>query len=675
MNYFAFSALINGLTSLLLGLYVLRKGVQKPLNLNYIFFAFSVFFWSYGYFFWQISTLPEIALFYCRLLMAGAALIPVAYFNFSLWLTNTYEKKRWESRLSFFIGLIFMLLAGTPLIVSSVTSKMFFSFWPEPGPIYPLFLLMFFYYTIYSLTIMYRVYKKSPEYLKAQISYVFWGTGIGFLAGSTNFLLWYNIPVPPLPNILVSIYPLLLSFAITKHHLMDISIVISRAVAEIMVVLFHTAVYFALVWLHINFVSDKIGWLFFGGTVFYGIIVGQTHLGLRLFFQTTSNKLFLRGKYDYYKVLSEASVKVTGKLSMPFILGTLYDVFRNAVEISQPKIFLPEYFSEPEKKSQRYIIFNEKGAPLSPMAEAIGINETLVDNLINRREVIFDSASQSARLIVPCLLEERLIAIFIFGPKLSEDPYTTEDLRLFKILASQAALALDHARSYEKIKADLAAAERQLTRSERLASLGILTAGITHEIRNPLAVIRSETEQLTNQERPPAELKRYRDLVLKHVDRIAAIMQRMLAMAKEKPRQVAKIDLLKSLNAVLPLIRFKNIRVIKKLNPLPGIEGDPIGIEEIFVNLIQNAIQSMPEGGTLTLSSYVEKEKPIIEISDTGKGISLENQEKIFDPFFSTRHEGTGLGLSIAYRIIREHGADIKVISEVGRGTTFKIIF
>jgi len=676
VNYFAFSALLNSLTSLLLGIYVLRKGPQKPLNINYAFFAFSVFFWSCSYFFWQISTSAGIALFYCRLLMAGAALIPVSYFNFSLWLTNTYEKKRWESYLSLFIGFCLMLAAFSSLIVKNVSGKMFFSFWPEPGFILPVFLLVFFYYTIYSLAIMYRVYRQSPDSLKAQIIYVFWGTGIGFLAGSTNFLLWYNIPVPPAANILVSIYPLLLAYAITKHHLMDISVVISRAVAEILAVLFHTAVYFALVWLYMNFISDKINWVFFSGTVFYGFIVGQTHQTIRIFLQTTSEKIFLHGKYDYYSVLGEASASVAHRLSVPSILEILYEAFNNAMEVSRPKIFLPEHFSDQEQVSNRYLVYNEKGeANRSPDALAIPTNDKLVGSLLVGREPFFADFDQAKQLFIPCILEDRLIAIFVLGPKLSEDAYTREDTRLLKILASQAALALDHARSYEKIKADLDQAQRQLTRSERLASLGTLIAGVTHEIRNPLAVIRSETEQLANKERSPEELVHYRGVVLKYVDRIAAIVQRMLAIAKQRPQQLAPVDINESLNASLQLVPLKDIELKKDLQPLPAINADQLGIEEIFVNLIQNAVQAMLTGGTLTLRSYVDNGRVVVEISDTGKGIPLELQEKIFDPFFSTRHEGTGLGLSIAYRLIREQGADIKVISGTGEGTTFRIVF
>jgi signal transduction histidine kinase len=674
MNYFAFSALVNGLTSISLGTYALKKGFESPLNRSYAFFAFSVFFWSLGYFFWQLSSSAASALFWTRVLMAGAVLIPVAYFNFSLWLTNKYSEKSRESVLSYAVGVIFLVLDFTPLMVKGVSRKMIFSFWPEPGMIYPLFLLMFFFYVLYSLLIMFSVYRKSSGYLRAQIIYVFLGTAIGFAGGSTNFLLWYDIPVLPVANILVLAYPLLLAYAILKHHLMDISVVISRAVAEILAILFHGTIYLILVWFYRTFASTSIDLPFLIWTVLYGILVGQTHQGIRIFLQTTSDKLFLRGRYDYYRALADASSKVGEKLALPDILKVLYKTFSDVVEISNPRIFLPEYFTESEKTSSCYLVYDKNGLPQKEGAR-IQMVSPLVEKLLAKREPLYEVGELKADLVVPCLLEDRLIAIFALGPKLSEDPYTDEDLRLLKVLANQVAVALDHTHSYEKIKSELEMVGRQLERSQRLASMGTLIAGVTHEIRNPLTVIHSETERLPNEARDLEYLKQHRALILKHIDRITGIVQRMLNLAREKPLQHVDVDLNDVIDSVLLLIPISRISLKKELGKIPNIKGDTGGLSEVFVNLIQNALEAMPDGGILTLRTYQEDHHVVAEVADTGRGIPEELREKIFDPFFSTRHEGVGLGLSIAYRIIREHGADMKVFSEAGKGTAFKITF
>ena len=167
----------------------------------------------------------------------------------------------------------------------------------------------------------------------------------------------------------------------------------------------------------------------------------------------------------------------------------------------------------------------------------------------------------------------------------------------------------------------------------------------------------------------------YRDLVVKHVDRISGIVQRMLSLAKNKRREHVELDLNNLIDSSLQLVDTSAIKVVKELQDLPNIAGDPGELEEVFMNIFQNAVESMSGEGKIEIKTYTQNEKIFVEVTDTGRGIPEEIREKIFDPFYSTRHAGVGLGLSIAYRIIREHGANIRVESELGRGTTFKIIF
>lgn len=675
MNYFALSGLVNALVSFLLGFYALWKGHRKPLNTNYALLAFSVALWSGGYFFWQISTTAAAALFWCRVLMAGAVLIPVLDFNFTLWLTNKYYEKRFASFFSYFICLVFLLSNFAPLIVSGVAPKLYFPFWPLPGLLFPLFLLMFFSYAVYSLLIMFSVFAGSAGQIRSQLFYVIIGTIIGYAGGSINYLLWYDIPIPPITNVLALVFPLLLAYAIMKHRLMNISVVISRAAAEFLATFFLGAGYVLFIWLYRTFISTQLDALFVVLSVMYGIFVEQVYPSFRIFFQTTSDKLFLHGKYDYYKTLSDASSRVGGKLSLTDILKVLYDTFCNVVEIANPRIFLQEHFTEADKPSTDYVIYDK--ATFSPQADSqrIKIADPLIAELIAKREPLHEVKLLNAALVVPCLLEDRLIGFFALGPKLSEDPYTDEDVRMLKTLANQVAITLDHTRSYEKIKADLEVAEMQLERSQRLASLGTLTAGVTHEIRNPLTVIRAETERLANQERNLEYLKQFRDLLLKHIDRIAGIIQRMLHLAKEKEKQEINVNLNEVIETTAQFFTIDNVVIKKDLQPVPPIKGDPEALQEVFVNLIQNSLDAMPGKGELTLRTYKDDGHVVAEVSDTGKGIPEELREKIFDPFFSTRHEGVGLGLSIVYRIVREHGGSIKVESQVGKGSTFKLFF
>ncbi|MDD4179044.1 MAG: ATP-binding protein [Candidatus Margulisbacteria bacterium] len=457
---------------------------------------------------------------------------------------------------------------------------------------------------------------------------------------------------------------------------MDISVIISRALAELLTFSFFGAIYLGIVWFYRTYVSTQIDIPFIIISLLCGTLVGRLHHEVRLFLQTSSDKLFLRGRYDYYKELSDASNKVGQTLSLHDILKVLYDTFHDVVEISNPKVYLPDNFSNMENVSNNYVPYSKE--TFEPEAGGLAIpNESqLVKELIAKREPQFEAKEAKAALVIPCMLENRLIAMFVLGRKLSEDPYTDEDIRLLTVLANQVAVALDHTRSYEKIKADLESAEKELERSQRLASIGTLVAGVTHEIRNPMTVIRGRVETLFNAERDEAYKKDAQRAILENADRIERIIQSMLGLARDRAnRKVVDVNLSEVLERTFEFFPFDGTKLHKEVGSVPAFKGDVDSLREVFVNLMQNAIEAMAHGGTLTVRTYTEEGHAVVEIADTGKGVPPEIREKIFDPFFSSRHEGVGLGLSIAYRIVREHGGDMKFSSEVGKGTTFKITF
>jgi signal transduction histidine kinase len=657
----------------LIGLWVWIKDPGQRVNGSFCLFSLLVAAWACSLLLFEIGG----GMGWARVTYLFSSFIPASFFGFTKIFPR--EEGGLNIRLSalYLLAVIFGALSFTDLIIKSPVS-LTWGVTLELGPLYFLFALYFPTVIGFSFANLILKFRKASRLIRTQIMYVFVGSLLSGVMGVSvaivlPFLGFSRLyPLAP-PSVLFMVA--FIAYAITKARLMNISVVISRALAEVIAVLLLGALYLLLVWFYRTFSSTRIDPPFIAWTILYGILVGQVHQRLRLFVQTTSDKLFLRGEYDYYRELSAASARVGEKLSLSSILRILYETFYQVVEISNPRIFLPEYFTEPEKESSRYLVFSRNAAFPAEAGEEISFDDPLVKQLISTRRPVLDPHDPKRELVVPCLLEDRLIAIFVLGRKLSEDPYTDDDLHLLEVLASQAAITLDHSRSYEKIKADLEATERQLARSQRLASLGTLTAGVAHEIRNPLTVIRAETERLASKAHGLNYVQQHCDLVLKHTDRIAGITQRMLNLVQQKPKQITEVDLNELIESTLQLFAISRISLKKELRPVPRIKGDPIDLQEVFVNLIQNAIEAMPKEGTLTLRTYTENGRAAAEVSDTGKGIPEEIREKIFDPFFSTRHEGVGLGLSIVYRIIRDHRGEIKVTSEEGKGTAFKILF
>ena len=225
MNFYAASALVNLIVGIFLCFAVLTKDKRSKLDLYFAFFAFSAIVWSAGYFFWQIANNYGSALFWSKFLMAGAIGIGIFYLHFVLEFLNLSKLKRAFLLTADAIFLALFFLNLTPLVVDRVEPRLSFPFWPVPGVVFHIFLVAWFFYIFYSTLLLFKAYKSAEGILKQQIKILFWGVSIGFVAGSFNYFLWYNIPVPPITNILVSLYFILVFYAIIRYQFFNIKII------------------------------------------------------------------------------------------------------------------------------------------------------------------------------------------------------------------------------------------------------------------------------------------------------------------------------------------------------------------------------------------------------------------------------------------------------------------
>lgn len=220
--------------------------------------------------------------------------------------------------------------------------------------------------------------------------------------------------------------------------------------------------------------------------------------------------------------------------------------------------------------------------------------------------------------------------------------------------------------------------EEQLRRADRLSALGELSAGMAHEIRNPLGSIKGAVEILRDDYGPEDAKYEFIQILLKETDRLNHIVQEFLGFARPKQPELQQADLNEAIESVLALTALEakkaGVKVEKRLDPSIGIRSLDVSLlRQAFLNLVLNAIQATDKGGVLTVVSALREDSIEITVADTGIGISEENRKKLFSPFFTTRKNGTGLGLAITYRIIENHRGTIDVESEPGKGTTFMI--
>jgi two-component system NtrC family sensor kinase len=224
--------------------------------------------------------------------------------------------------------------------------------------------------------------------------------------------------------------------------------------------------------------------------------------------------------------------------------------------------------------------------------------------------------------------------------------------------------------------------QKQLSESEKLASVGRLAAGVAHEINNPLVGVLTFSKLLLEDDAIPHRAKEDLKVIADETLRCRKIVKNLLDFARETTPEISLVNINEVIEKVLDIVRnqslFQNIAIEEQFNTdLPVIPVDPAQIQQVIMNLVLNAAEAMPDSGTLTISTNYGADRHFIKISvkDTGTGIAKEDIERIFDPFFTKkeRGEGTGLGLAVSYGIVQKHRGNITVTSQLGEGSIFEV--
>ena len=229
---------------------------------------------------------------------------------------------------------------------------------------------------------------------------------------------------------------------------------------------------------------------------------------------------------------------------------------------------------------------------------------------------------------------------------------------------------------------DRAELERRLVQADKLSSIGLLAAGVAHEVNTPLAVISTYAQMLAKQVSEDDQKSKLLEKIAKQTFRASEIVNSLLNFSRTSPTDFGEVDLNRVIRETVGLVdhQFQKTGVATRLmlaEDVPPIRGNAGKLQQVFLNLFINARDAMPGGGSLTVRSWAENGFGHIEIADTGQGIPPEHLARIYDPFFTTKgpKKGTGLGLSITYGIVQEHNGIIEVDSTLGRGTRFRLEF
>ena len=710
LTYYSFSSLVNLFTSLLMTIIILVNNPRTTTNRAFSGFTLSVAWWSLFYFLWQIAPDRESQDFYLRTCMMGAMFVPAFFTHFVISLLRQDTNSPLNLRLNnkpllignYLISVFFAATAYTQLFAKEGGPYMSFNYWLLPGPFFHMQLIHFGLNVIYSEYLMLRSIRESYGIFRNQILYVFIGTVITFSTGMTNYFYWYRIPIPPILTILVSGYTVLVTYSIIRFRLMGINIVFKKGAVYAIGLLFTLIPsYVILLWTqNIFFKTINISYSIIMFCLL--ILTAIAFYKVRIRAEIAVERVLFRNKYDYYKLLTNFSKELVAVLTLDDLLNKIINTFIEILKINKASILLFDEEKKVYAMKASYGLDEEKNK-IKIKQEDFLISYFITKEDVAIREEIerYPSTQQTqeitkmlkemeSEIAIPFMEGNKIVGVCNLGTKGDRSMYSNEDIELFLSLGRQAAIAIQNAQLVEKIKES----KHIIRRMERLKTIGDMAAGLAHEIRNPLVPIKTCLELLPDRYGKDKEFtEKIPPAALQEVERIEALLKEIMDYSRPRASVLKVEDINDIVEKTIIFVEYeakkKGIKIERKYeNQLPMAKVDSEQMKQVILNLIFNAIDAVNGDGKIEITTRKtkhilsptgrigEKEYIQIAISDNGVGISEENIERIFNPFYTTKHEskereGTGLGLSIVQEIITEHYGFIQVKSELGKGTTF----
>jgi signal transduction histidine kinase len=412
-----------------------------------------------------------------------------------------------------------------------------------------------------------------------------------------------------------------------------------------------------------------------------------------------TDKYLFQKKYDYKELLKMFTGEVLTVLNLEKLVNLTVDRLVNSIKIDSCAVLLYDNQKQQFNVRAWHNIKDPSISLLRNDSVAEVMNATLghisVKDLEQKNISITAPARDvidrlSAQLMIPMVLHGEVMGILTLGKKKSDEDYTQDDYDILLPLAKTLAIAISNARLFE----ELSKTQAEAAQKEKLAVIGTLSAGINHEICNPLGIARGQCEAfllnlkdgLYKEKTTDELLQKAKDImakVIKETDRATAITKKLSSFAKPSKgeRELIRID--KEVDEVLELVNYElkldKIEVQKNIQKdLPAISVDRKQFQEVLFNLIRNAGQAIGEKGKVVIDAKQEKDRVFIDIRDTGSGIPDDKLKELFNPFFTTKEpgKGTGLGLFIVRQIVEKNNGRIYLKeTKVGVGTTFTITF
>lgn len=663
------------------------------------YFAFSIFsagLWILSVYFADISTNLESLVLWTKLASIAALFYVFFFVIFSY--SFRHPGKNWKIYLALLLPILVLpILANTIYLFKFSLNEVYisdpfinFAYDHPVGGIlsgnFSLYLLLFLIYYIIGYVVLLWKYGTLPLRTRLQIKYIVIGTTVSIIAAA-----FFDILLPlsgidylyALGPACTALLILSTAYAIAKHNLLEIKVVVQRGVIYSLLIAVIVGVYLLLL-----FVLRLVYFEPTGKTINHVSAIITTLLGifgaplLERILRKATDKIFFKERYDYSKAVAELVHILNVEVEFEALVNESKYVLQKILKTKAIHfLFLkanPD-LSEPGSDENKGLLNSDQ---IQNIREILPVDEL-------KNEILSTGAHYyAAELIVPLIAAEKVVGLAFIPKKLSGDTYSNQDIDLLNVFSLQAGVALEKARLLWEVQKYSNELEQRV--EERTTQIKQLQQeqknfmnDVSHSLQTPLTVIKGELDFLKMRSKPIEELAKFE----KSVDEISRLIYNLLKLAKiEMQNQDTKKehlnlsilleDIIEYLNV---LCKTNNIKIEKHIQPNIFVLGNKEALETLITNLTSNAIKYIANKKIITITlkktDYVE-----LAIKDTGIGIEKEHLKFIFNRFYrvgSARSgvSGTGLGLAISRKIAQNHGGDISVESTPKKGTTFTVRF
>lgn len=632
MNWYFLPPFIGSTLLLFLGIFVYAKNRTSKINIIFALECLTSFIWQFSYsMMYAFSYNEVIANFYMKIGYVGVIYIPIFYYHFII----EFFERRQEKIIVYFsyvIATIFAVLNFETNLFTNGLIKYYWGYYPQASIAHPIFLIFFIGFLILAfydtLSDFWSKDKILPTLRREQVKYIFWAY-IVYSPACLDFLANYNIALYPFGYIFSTIFLSIVTYAIVRHQLMDIELVIKKTLvfAGLFTVVYAVFAFFALLGqvFFERFVTQN-RWIAMVPSVLMVTIMLRP---LESFLITITDKYLFQKKYNYKELL---------------------------------KIFTSEVLT---------VLELDKLIDLT--------KERLIDIMkIESCGVVLEPVSIAAEAKIPITFQNKTIGTLLLGKKKSDEAYTRDDFDILQPLSKALGIAISNAKLFD----ELSKTKARMAEKDKMATIGTLAAGMAHEIRNPITTIRNFADYLPEKYEDKIFMDKFGKLIPREIDRIESIARSLLEFSSSEEGGAKETfsmeEPIRTVMAILePQYKTSGISVVCDYKKKQIIRGSKIQLQDALFNMLNYILAETQKNGRIIIGCEDRNDKLVLCIKSEGLIVADHIMKDVFEPVSGLHREkrGFGFNLFVAKQLLERNEAVLAISSDKTKGSEFRIYF